>query len=243
MSSILAEALVWLLTGFVAGLLDYSLAAGFGLAASVVLVAMLGYEPRTVVGAAAAAQAATATASLAVHVYIGNTSLDRAQLERLAVVAAASTASGLAVSAMASTLSRNSMEALYTLGLVVLAATLLMPPWRSRAAAILYAALAGVFKSIIGGGYGALAARAQMLLGADARSALAAAAAVKIPLFTVVALAYSEYYGLTQAALLALGGLASTPIAAQLLRRMREDVAAKTSSAVALAGVAAKLLT
>jgi uncharacterized membrane protein YfcA len=216
----LLEALLWSLVGFTAGLLDYSLAAGFGLVASLILAGLLGYDPRLVIGSSAAAQLLCLVASLASHRAVGN--IGRAPIAKLLALSVVSSIAGMVAALAIRKLPESLVEVAYGVGLIALSATLtasMAAKPKGSIAAAAYAAAAGAMKAVTGGGYGALIALAQLALGLEARQAVALAAGLKAPLFIVVALSYASWYEVEHVAALAAGGALSAPLAAKLLGR------------------------
>lgn len=225
----------WLATGFTAALLDYSFAAGFGLVASLVLSGILGYDPRSVAGAAALAQVLSALPVLVMHHRLGNISeKTKKSKEILAVFSLSSLLTALVISTIAAMLSQRLVDLAYTALLLGLAALLYNtlpakkpredpPRGHSYRVASLYGALAGAYKSLIGGGYSAIVVLVQRRLGLDLRSAIAVTPLVKLPSFTAVALVYaaSGHLDPVAATALTLGALAATPLAAHILRKAR----------------------
>ena len=95
----------WFATGFVAALLDYSFAAGFGLVASLVLSDALGYDPRSIAGAAALAQVISVLPVVVMHHKLGNISAKAKEARRImGVFASSSLLAALGFSAIATRL-------------------------------------------------------------------------------------------------------------------------------------------
>ncbi len=109
--------------GSLAGLLDYTLAAGFGLVSGVVLAGLMGYDPRIVAAAASIAEAATVPLIRAAHLREGNLHGPRAQPLRgqLTLLAVLPVASALVGSAILARLPEGRTVLLYTLALAGLA--------------------------------------------------------------------------------------------------------------------------
>lgn len=242
----------WLLAGFTASLLDYSFAAGFGLIASLVLSGILGYDPRSVAGAAALAQLFSALPVLTIHHKLGNISARTNKARRvLGLFAFSALLASLGFSIIATGLPKSIIIFLYSVLLLVLALILYKasldaedPPTRSSYwVAVLYGTLAGAYKALIGGGYSALVVLAQRRLGLDLRSAIAIMPLVKLPAFTMVALIYilSGHLDPRAALMLTLGALVATPIAAHMLHKTRATLTSRilaiTIALVALAKV------
>lgn len=234
---------LWLVTGFAAALLDYSFAAGFGLVASLVLCGVLGYDPRSVAGAAALAQVVSALPVLAMHHRLGNISAKTIEAMRvLALFASASLIAALGLSTIAAKLPSSVVVSSYSVLLLALATMLYMgihsygedpQPTSTGWVAAFYGALAGAYKALIGGGYSAVVVLAQRRLGLDLRSAIAVTPLVKLPAFVLVALVYtlSGHLDLLAALMLTLGALVATPLAAHLLRRTQAVLAQKALTA------------
>ncbi|ABM81319.1 TSUP family transporter [Hyperthermus butylicus] len=122
------EAAVWLVAGIAAGLADYGLGLGFGLAASLILVVVFGRDPRTVAAAAAAVQILTIIPALMAHRRAGNIApeaIDNAK-RVIVVLAASSTAAALAASTLAVRLSIREAHMAYALALATLVPPLLL---------------------------------------------------------------------------------------------------------------------
>lgn len=253
------EAAAWLLAGLVAGLADYGLGVGFGLAASLVLVVLYGEDPRAVAAAAAAAQLLAALPAVAVHMRAGNIAqgaLDGAK-RTLAVLSASSTLAALAAATLATRLTGRQAQLAYALALATLIPPLLLlarhsdrddtkppSPLGTAATAAALGALAGLDKAVLGGGYSILIVAAQLAAGTDLRSAIALAPAAKLLPFTVVAASYTLAGYMEPASVLALvlGALASLPAAARLLHRARPGKLAPLLAATLAASTLAQLL-
>ncbi len=254
---------IWLVVGLVAGLLDYAFAAGFGLVASMALSGVLGYDPRSVAGAAACAQIVSATPMLIMHHRVGNISNTTSTGHRdvrvfVVVFALSSTLSALALSSMVTRLPRNIVLLAYSSLLATLAPLLYYTATTSHASmvkrrrgghvAMLLGALAGAYKALIGGGYSAVVVVAQRMMGIDLRSAIALTPLIKLPAFGVVALTYwlSGHIDPVATTVLTAGAVVSTPLAAHMLHRARAPVLIKLLaimvSVVALARLARLVL-
>ncbi len=245
----MAALLEWLLAGAAASIADYGLGMGFGLAASLFLAALLGYDPRSVAAAAAAAQTLTIAPALASHRRAGIiTAGDVRDAARLiAVIAAVSTVSAAATAALASRLTSRETKTLYLAGLLLLAVATLLQLYAPRRrvrrpllAAAAFAAAAGAEKAVTGGGYTALLAAAATLAGVEPKKALAMAPAAKLPPYLAVLAFYTAagYLNPVHAAALTAGALAATPLASTLLARIPERHAAKTTALAAAAAAA-----
>ena len=231
------ELLAWLVVGIAAGLADYWLGMGFGLAASILLAGIAGYDPRVVAGSAAVAQVLTV-----LPVYAANRATgvlgERDLGDSLGVVVVLSASSSLAALVAAffsASLPPREARVLYAALLALLA--MLVPistrntgggenRGRGRGSGILalLGALgfaAGVLKAVVGGGYTAVLVAAKTIAGIDARKAVALTPLTKTIPFTVIGLVYmyagytNPYYSLTLAA----GGTLASPLAAQALRK------------------------
>jgi uncharacterized membrane protein YfcA len=236
--------LEWLLAGFIAGLLDYGFAVGFGLVASGMLVGA-GFDPRSVAGAAAVAQVASALAAVVAHRRVGNVDWGclRGRLRLLLLISLVASASALAASRAVLGLGGRSMLGLYAALLALLAGT---ATFYGRVAgvgvarAVLFSAAAGAYKAVVGGGYSVLVVLAAESLGLNPRLAIAVMPLLKIPPFLLVAASYTSagWTRAWQAAALTLGALVSTLPAAKLARRYSKTA---IRAAVAVAALAALL--
>jgi uncharacterized membrane protein YfcA len=239
--------LLWLLAGAAAGLADYGLGIGFGLAASMILTSLAGLDPRSVAAAAAAAQVLTALPALGLHRRSGNIDAERARkaASSLLVLSAFAALSASLASAAASRLPRSHAVALYAVALALLLPAA-APGGRggratrhNRLAAAAAGALAGFEKAVAGGGFSIVLALAQRSLGVDLRTAVALTPLVKLPAFALVALVYAAhgYLDAVAALLLAAGAALTLPLAARLLRSARTShiaIAMSTSIAVSI---------
>ena len=245
--------MVWLATGFIAALLDYSFAAGFGLIASLVLSGILGYDPRSVAGAAALAQIISALPVLAIHHRLGNISSKAGETRHaLALFAFSSLLAALGFSVIAAKLPRGVVVSSYSVLLLALAAILYRDmhsdeedplPTSISWLSALYGVLAGAYKALIGGGYSAIVVLAQRRLGLDLRSAIAVTPLVKLPAFVLVVLVYtlSGHLDPLAALMLTLGALAAAPLAAHLLRKTRTTITQRLLVAVIVLVALAKI--
>ena len=252
------EAAAWLLAGIVAGLADYGLGLGFGLAASLVLVVVSGQDPRVVAAAAAAAQLLTTPPALIVHGRAGNIArraLDGSK-KIIAVVSVSSTLAALAAAALAARLTGSQAQLAYALGLATLIPPLLLLASHSRAAsrpvmagkaavvAAVLGVLAGFNKAVLGGGYSILMVAAQQAAGMDLRSAIALAPVAKLAPFIAVAVSYAHtrYMDIVNTLTLAAGALASLPVAARLLHHFKQERITLLLAATLTASLIAQVL-
>ena len=211
--------------GFVAGILDYGFAMGFGLVAGLVLAGVLGLDPRGVAGATALAQVITAIPAVKMHSSLGNVAVEKSRAKVLAALAAASLVGGVAAGSLQVEVSREVASIAYSAGLVILAITLLIASYRvvgngGVVKALALGVVAGAYKAVIGGGYSVAMSLAQRLLGLDHRSAVALTPLTKLPLFTAIALIYGVARLLDPVLVtgLCVGAVASIPLAAKALR-------------------------
>ena len=234
--------LLWFLSGFTAGLLDYGFAAGFGLVAGLILVGLAGFDPRTVAGAAALAQAVSGFAALAAHRREGNLDPERlrGRTAVLALIPLTATISALLASLAALKLEERMMLSIYATLLAMLAA-LLTTPTRpggySVMGVVAFSAAAGVYKALVGGGYSALTVLAAESAGLNTRTAIALMPLLKIPPFTLVAASYTlaGWTAPWQAAALTLGALAAAPPAAKLAKHYTSTYTVKAAATAAAA--------
>ncbi|OWJ54841.1 TSUP family transporter [Pyrodictium delaneyi] len=253
------EAATWLLAGLLAGLADYGLGLGFGLAASLVLVVLLGQDPRAVAAAAAAAQLLTTLPAIAAHRRAGNIApeaLDDAK-KVVTVLSASSTLTALTAATLAARLTSSQAHLAYALALATLIPPLYIlahhnnrdntkppPPRKTTATAAALGALAGLDKAVLGGGYSILIVTAQLAAGIDLRSAIALTPAAKLLPFIAIAASYTHtgYMNPTNTLALAAGALASLPTAAKLLHRAQPEKLAPLLAATLTASMITQLL-
>jgi len=247
------ETMAWIVAGTLAAVADYGLGVGFGLAASLILAGILGYDPRLVASSAALAQMASSLPAVAGNSRAGT--LDRSiiaeNLEAIAILGLAATIGGALGAAGLASAEPRTARIVYTIGMAgLLAATgvvLLDPgpqaPARREPGTLAAAALgfaAGVEKSIVGGGFTLVLVAGQRLLGFEAKKALALAPLVKMAPFIAVSLAYSVagVLELQPAAALALGAVAATPLASRVLAGSTEIMIKAALAASTLLGLA-----
>lgn len=220
-----AEALV-VAVGFAAGLLDYSLAVGFGLVASLLLAGLLGWDPRDAAGTAAAAQLIAALPAVLAHKRSGNVPAGVGRRGgALAAFSLSSLAAALPSSLAVARLGPEEAAVLYSLSLLTLALLVAEGGVGGRqhpALAVACGLAAGFYKAAVGGGYGAVAMAARGALGLDPKGAVALAPLLKLPTFAAVAGTYAAagMVGAHQVAALTLGLLLSVPAAPRVLRRL-----------------------
>lgn len=238
-----AEALV-VAVGFAAGLLDYSLAVGFGLVASLLLAGPLGWDPRDAAGTAAAAQLIAALPAVLAHKRSGNVPAGVGRRGgALAAFSLSSLAAALPSSLAVARLGPEEAAALYSLSLLTLALLLVTEGGaggrRHPALAAAYGLAAGFYKAAVGGGYGAVAMAARGALGLDPKGAVALTPLLKLPTFAAVAGTYAAagMVGAHQVAALTLGLLLSVPAAPRVLRRLSGGTV-RAALAIALVAVA-----
>ena len=241
-----------LAAGVAAGLLDYAYAAGFGLAAGVILAGLAGLDPRSVVAASALAEALSIPLAYAAHLREGN--ITGSTQGRPLLLAAAATASSLGAGLAFTRLEPRGASLLYAALLAGLAAAALAyaasegrrgprdPPGHPALAASALAVAAGAYKALVGG-YGFLMVWAQRILGAKPREAVALAAPMKLPLLALLAGLYwaGGYMDLGLAVGLLVGGLLAAAPAAKLLGGTPERGIPVLVAALAVAGAVARL--
>ena len=239
----------WLLAGFTAGIADYGLGLGFGLAAGLLLSALMGVDPRVVAASASAAQAATIIPAVLSHRRSGVIDGEdlRGNMELILALAVSSTVSASLASLAAARLEPRLARLLYALGLAAVAAAALSSHvLRGRRiagadpvrVAVIAGAAAGAEKAVTGGGFTALLAAAQSLAGVDPRKALAMAPLAKLAPYVALSLVYTVH-GLIDpvgALMLALGAAASAPLASRLLSSISPEAARAVLAASAVAG-------
>jgi len=230
----------WLAAGTIAGVADYGLGLGFGLAASILLVTLLGADPRSVAGAAALAQVATAIPATLAHRRRGNIGRSRGHARIALVVAASATLSAALSAALLSRVQGRAATLLYAAALAALTPAALYGGFRrSRvrrplAVAAVAGAAAGFEKAMTGGGFSVLIAAAQAAAGVDVKAAIAMTPVVKMPPFILIAAIYGVhgFFSLMHAAALAAGALLSLPVASRLLERAKAERIAVLHAAV-----------
>ncbi|BEP18341.1 hypothetical protein PYJP_16930 [Pyrofollis japonicus] len=244
----LGQLVLYAATGFLAGLLDYGFAAGFGLVASLVLVGLLAMDPRAVSGAAALAQVVTAAPALRAHQRHGNTEEARRNpgTQRIILGLSFSSLLGAVVAgSLFSQLRREAALLIYPVGLLGLAALLAATRDEEEGRGtekpglvpLLYGFAAGAYKAVIGGGYSAFMVLAKKKLGLGTRAAIALTPVTKLPSFLAVAATYaaSGHIDWSLTTMLSLGALASTPLAAKALHNTSPEAAKRALVAVLVA--------
>ncbi|MEB3807127.1 MAG: sulfite exporter TauE/SafE family protein [Desulfurococcales archaeon] len=228
------HAIMWMLTGLIAGFLDYTFAVGFGLIASLILVLSTGADPRTVAGTAALAQVLLALVATGYHNRSGNIDPSvRSRARLLSLFAAATIAGGLATSIAVAGVKRHYIELIYPFSLILLALFIIYDGvsnnregWHGgpngRLLVIGTGLLSGAYKALIGGGYSVLVVLLQKRIGVDLRSGIALAPLLKAPSFLLIGVTYllAGFVQLENLAALTIGALASLPLSAATLGRL-----------------------
>ncbi len=245
------DVIVLLFVGLVAGVLDYAYAVGFGLAASIMLVGALGYDPRVVAFATSVAQVVSSPFAFISHSRTGNVEVDKNNLKALLFLSALATASSSVVVVLFSRASSGSAQLVYILLLAILAVLSLSSINTRRDSmahygwvAAVYASIAGVYKAVIGGGYSFFMVKAQKALGVNTRAAVAFNSLTKLPSFILIGILYASlgYTDVVLALCLVLGAILSTPIAALLLKRTSTHTTTVVLAVSALVTVLWKLV-
>lgn len=221
------------LLGLLAGAADYGLGVGFGVVATPFLVAVLGFDPREAAAAVCAAQLLSTPAAMAFHGKRGNLPRDRGVYVTALTVSLVAGGTAAVAALLMSRVPSPTAYKVYGAGLVLLAILFVLGskseenPSRPGGAKSLVApgaagALAGAGKAVVGAGFSPMIVLAQSLSGVDIKSAVAAMPLAKLaPLAVILAIYGATGFGSVGAALsLAVGALASTPLASRILRRV-----------------------
>ncbi|UXD22497.1 hypothetical protein IPA_05515 [Ignicoccus pacificus DSM 13166] len=219
--------LTWLAIGFVAGLLDYTLALGYGLTASLILVPILGMDPKQAVSVIVFSQLLTLIPAFIAHLREGNVSLS-IPWPVLVFIAMTSVLSFILPFFILS-MSIIERRVLYSLTLLAALAVLEIRKrvWiRSRYVLSFFALIAALDKSTVGGGLSIIFVTIQTIFNVDLKNAIAMTPLLKLIPTLTTALGYlSAMKGIDFGAVLLMsaGSLLSLTIAPKLLKRVKSD--------------------
>ena len=223
----LTEVFWWLvLVGLLAQIVDGALGMAFGLVASSILLSM-GLPPATVSASVHTAEIFTTGASGASHLAAGN--VDRRLFVRLALPGAA----GGILGAVALThLPANLVRPLVYLYLLVLAVVILRRAWKQRAAQAgevkrvpLLGFVSGLLDASGGGGWGPMATSTLLARGGQARTTIGSVNAAEFVVTLAISITFFLSMGLQHLEVvlgLLVGGIVAAPLAAVLVKRVRE---------------------
>ena len=220
------KSVLWFLVGLIAGILDYSLALGYGLVASLLLVVVLGHDPKEVVDIIVTSQLLTLLPASLLHIRSGNVEKLRIPYPLVLFVGMTSVLT-LILPCWVVSISPFWRRLSYSLILLVALALLEVRKRRyirNRYMIPFLALVAALDKVIVGGGLSLIFVVVQTSLNIDLRSAIALT-----PLLTFLPtlsttlgyMASLRKLGLQEALFMSVGALASTLVAPKLLRRFK----------------------
>jgi len=207
---------------FLAAFLDQTLAMGYGLVASIILISIHGMDPRRAIPSILLSQLL-----LAVPVTL---SLGKVRLRfALKAFLALTTCLSLVLPSLLKALDRNEVTILYSVALISVALLYYVRrriSLRMRYWVVLFSVLAAIGKAVVGGGLSAIFVAMQTMLGTNVREALLSLPALKaLPVATtllgyIVAGLYPSWLG---SAIMTLGALGGTFLARKTLKRVKAD--------------------
>lgn len=215
----------FVLVGLSAQLVDGALGMAFGMVASSVLLSM-GLPPATVSGAVHTAEVFTTGASGASHLAMGN--VDRRLFLRLAIPGAAG---GIIGATLLTRLPADLVRPLVYLYLLVLATVILARAWgrlkpRGDIRRVpLLGLVAGLLDASGGGGWGPMATSTLLARGGQARTTIGSVNAAEFVVTIAISLTFFASIGLQHLEVvlgLLVGGIVAAPLAAVIVKRVRE---------------------
>ncbi len=218
--------LTWFLIGFIAGLGDYTLAIGYGLCASIIAVSIFNISPKCAVAAIVTSQAISSLPALLFHYRARN--IVSLEIPRPLIYFLVLTSMLAFIFAHLFTqVPRNVEKLLYSL--VLLSALILMElkkrfKIRNRYMISLFAVLAALDKSIIGGGLSLIFVVVQSSLGIGIREAIASTPLLKLlPTFATFIgyMTSMNHFPWLETLFMTLGAVLSTPLSSKLLYRFK----------------------
>lgn|SRR5690606_28187758 len=222
----LTELFWWfVLVGLCAQLVDGALGMAFGMVASSVLLSM-GLPPATVSGAVHTAEVFTTGASGASHLAMGN--VDRRLFLRLAIPGAIG---GIFGATLLTRLPADLVRPLVYLYLLVLATVILARAWgrlkpRGDIRRVpLLGLVAGLLDASGGGGWGPMATSTLLARGGQARTTIGSVNAAEFVVTIAISLTFFASIGLQHLEVvlgLLVGGIVAAPLAAVIVKRVRE---------------------
>ncbi|MGY0633985.1 sulfite exporter TauE/SafE family protein [Luteimonas sp. A478] len=223
----LTEVFWWLvLVGLLAQLVDGALGMAFGLVASSILLSM-GLPPATVSASVHTAEIFTTGASGASHLAAGN--VDRRLFLRLAVPGALG---GILGAVALTQLPADIVRPLVHVYLLALAVVILRRAWKHRAAQAgevkrvpLLGFVSGLLDASGGGGWGPMATSTLLARGGKARTTIGSVNAAEFVVTVAISATFFLSMGLQHLEVvlgLLVGGIVAAPLAAVLVKRVRE---------------------
>ncbi|MGY0560341.1 sulfite exporter TauE/SafE family protein [Luteimonas sp. A277] len=223
----LTEVFWWLvLVGLLAQLVDGALGMAFGLVASSILLSM-GLPPATVSASVHTAEIFTTGASGASHLAAGN--VDRKLFLRLAVPGALG---GILGAVALTQLPADIVRPLVHVYLLALAVVILRRAWKHRAAQAgevkrvpLLGFVSGLLDASGGGGWGPMATSTLLARGGKARTTIGSVNAAEFVVTVAISATFFLSMGLQHLEVvlgLLVGGIVAAPLAAVLVKRVRE---------------------
>jgi len=219
--------------------LDQTLAVGYGLVASIILVSVRGMDPREAIPSILLSQLL-----LAIPVTL---SLGKAKLRfALKVFLVLTTCLSLVLPSLLRLLDKNEVTALYSLALISVAALYYVRKkirLRMRYWVVVFSVLAAMDKAVVGGGLSAIFVAMQTMLGTNVKDALLSLPALKaLPVATTLLgyLVAGLYPSWSSSAIMTLGALGGTLLARKTLKKVKVDE--RLAIAFLLLGAAIALL-
>ena len=222
----MTRVLTWFLVGFLAGLGDYAFAIGYGLCASIIAVSILNVSPKQAVAAIVTSQAISSLPAVIFHYRARNIESLSVPKPLLYFIGLTSLLSFLFAQMVAS-VPKGLERTLYTL--VLLSALILMEikkrfKIRNRYALTLFALLAALDKSVVGGGLSLIFVIVQSSLGINLTNAIASVPLLKLlpTLSTFAGYLFSlKYFPWIETLAMTAGAIVATPLSSKLLRRFK----------------------
>ncbi|MEB3780743.1 MAG: sulfite exporter TauE/SafE family protein [Desulfurococcales archaeon] len=228
---------------------DYSAGLGYGLVAAVIVVSLADVDPRVMAGMTSLVQVLLAYPVVVQHARRGNIVIDKRYLRTAFIISISSSLGALVSMRYAITASRETIEGVFAIIIIVLLVIswlrklvnreagreVVEESWKAGAASSIAGFIAGVEKGISGGGFSIMLVLVQRLAGIDIKSAIAGLPVVKMIPFTIIGLGYIVFgfFNLELLISLFVGGLLSSLIAPRILGSIDEKVLLTTLTLLA----------
>ncbi len=214
-----------------------------------IVVSLADVDPRVMAGMTSLVQVLLAYPVVVQHARRGNIVIDKRYLRTAFIISISSSLGALVSMRYAITASRETIEGVFAIIIIVLLVIswlrklvnreagreVVEESWKAGAASSIAGFIAGVEKGISGGGFSIMLVLVQRLAGIDIKSAIAGLPVVKMIPFTIIGLGYIVFgfFNLELLISLFVGGLLSSLIAPRILGSIDEKVLLTTLTLLA----------
>ncbi len=216
--------LIWTIVGFVAGLLDYAFALGYGLVASLILVVLIGMDPKNAVGVIVVSQLFSLIPAFLSHFRTGNVKRVIPPYPILLFSVSTSILT-LFLPLIVINIDAMARRLLYSLTLILALAVIKIKKRvriRNRYLLPIFSIIAALDKVIVGGGLSLIFVAVQTMFSIDPRTAIATTPLLKLIPTLTTSLGYISLGEVSLLPTLAMtsGALLSTVVAPKALKRI-----------------------